>query len=63
MDLSKQSPVNHPDYSEPDSMGIFWSMRPLPNSDTRFWSNDVTNGLSYKFNVYQGIQITEEWVH
>ena len=54
MDLSKQPPVEHPDYNEPDSMGIFWSMQPLPKSDTRFWSNNVSEGLFYKFNVYKG---------
>ena len=54
VDLSKQPPVEHPDYNEPDSMGIFWSMQPLPKSDTRFWSNNVSEGLFYKFNVYKG---------
>ena len=55
VDLSEQPPVEHPDYNEPDSMGIFWSMHPMQNSDTRFWSNNVSEGLFYKFDVYEGI--------
>ena len=52
--LSKDAPINHYEYDNPDSMGIFWSMRPLPNSDVRFWSSSVADGLFCSFYVYEG---------
>ena len=54
VDLSQNAPINHPEYNNPDPMGIFWSMQPLPTSDERFWSLNVSNGLDCNFQVYKG---------
>ena len=65
IDLDKSVPIGHPYYRHPDSMGVFWTMYPLDpstnvkppltKSDKRFWAQDVQNGLSCKFQVFEGI--------
>ena len=54
VDLSKEPPIDHPEYNDVNRMGIFWSMKPLPNSHDRFWTNNVVDGLFCDFRVYKG---------
>jgi len=56
LDLDKAAPVTGA-YRQVDPMSIFWTMKPKDNSDQRFWSVNVEEGLHCKFQVYDGMKV------
>ena len=56
LDLDKTAPVTGA-YRQVDAMSIFWTMKPRENSDQRFWSINVEEGLHCKFQVYDGTKV------
>ena len=53
LDLDRSAPLSGI-WRQVDPMFIFWSMTPEQNSDQRFWSVNVHDGISCNLQLYDG---------
>lgn len=53
VDLSRDLPTCG-SYKDPDLMAVYWTMKPLPDSDARFWPLQVQKDLECSYEVFKG---------